>query len=437
MKRGPGPRSTPIRGPEPDLFPGAATPAPAAKRKGPVNAMPGESPEGAFSVDDLAQLVRTMVQGSFPPMWVSGEVSQFTKHRNGHWYFTLKGEQSSIRCVMWASATYRVPTAPDEGMKLVVLGALDVFTGRTDLQFSVRAIQAQGDGLWRKAFEEVRGRLLADGLLDDARKRSLPFFPRCLAVITSADGAAFHDVVSVARQRNPLVNIILVPAAVQGEDAARSLRIALDRLYRWGGADVAIIGRGGGSREDLWCFNDEKLARKIGESPIPVISAVGHEVDVTICDLVADFRAATPSAAAERAVPILDDLVRVVRSLGRRLSDASVNRVRDKRRNLSLAARRATLAANGLIEKRQLHLKALAGKLHVLSPLATLSRGYAVVTDDAGHVITSVEGVDAGDAIVVRLRDGQVHASVDRTARKTNNGELVAPPDDGGADGHV
>jgi exodeoxyribonuclease VII large subunit len=255
-------------------------------------------------------------------------------------------------------------------------------------------------------------------------------------VVTSADGAAFHDVISVARQRNPLVNIILIPAAVQGEDAARSLRIALDRLYRWGGADLAIIGRGGGSREDLWCFNDEKLARKICESPIPIISAVGHEVDVTICDLVADFRAATPSAAAERAVPILDDLVRVVRSLGRRLSDASVSRVRDKRRNLGLAARRATLAANGLIEKRQLHLKALAGKLHVLSPLATLSRGYAVVTDDDGHVITSVDGVEAGDAIVVRLRDGEVHASVDRTSQKTNEGELPTAPADGGSDGH-
>jgi exodeoxyribonuclease VII large subunit len=437
VKQGKGPRSTPIRGPEPDLFPGTAASPQPARKKGPVSLAPGESPEAAFSVDDLAQLVRTMVQGSFPAMWVSGEVTQFTKHRNGHWYFTLKGEQSSIRCVMWQSATWRVPTAPDEGMTVVILGALDVFTGRTDLQFSVRAIQAQGDGLWRKAFEEVRTRLLADGLLDDARKRPLPFFPRCIAVVTSADGAAFHDIISVARQRNPLVNIILVPAAVQGEDAARSLRIALDRLYRWGGADVAIIGRGGGSREDLWCFNDEKLARKVCESPIPIISAVGHEVDVSICDLVADFRAATPSAAAERAVPILDDLVRVVRSLGRRLSEASLGRVRDKRRSLHLAARRATLAANGLIEKRQLHLRALAGKLHVLSPLATLSRGYAVVSDEDGRVVTSVEGIDAGDAIVVRLRDGEVHASVDRTERKTNDGTQLASPDDGGPDGHV
>ncbi|MGQ0649069.1 MAG: exodeoxyribonuclease VII large subunit [Gemmatimonadaceae bacterium] len=367
-----------------------------------------------MSVDDLAQLLRTMVQGSFPAMWVGGEVTQFTRHRNGHWYFTLKGQQSSLRCVMWASATWRVPAAPDEGMHVVVLGALDVFTARTELQFSVRAIEAQGDGLWRKAFEEVKTRLLADGLIDEARRRPLPFFPRRIAVVTSADGAAFHDIISVVRRRNPLVEIVLVPAIVQGEDAPRSLRVALDRLYRWGGADLAIIGRGGGSREDLWAFNDEKLARKIAECPVPIISAVGHEVDFTICDLVADFRAQTPSAAAERAVPVLSDLLRVVRVLGRRLADASATRVREKRRLLGQAARRATLAAVALAEQRRLHLQALAGKLHVLSPLATLGRGYALVTDDAGHVITTLEQVEAGGAIVVRLKDGRLFADVNR-----------------------
>ena len=418
MKRASGPQrpapppSAPIRGPEPDLFPGEAKAPPAGRRKGHANAAPGESPEAALSVDDLAQLIRTMVQGSFPAMWVAGEVTQFTKHRNGHWYFTLKGGQSSLRCVMWASATWRVPAAPDEGMQVVVLGALDVFTGRTDLQFSVRAIDAQGDGLWRKAFDEVKARLQADGLLDESRKRPLPFFPRCVAVVTSADGAAFLDVVSVARRRNPLVEIVLVPAMVQGEDAPRSLRVALDRLYRWGQADVVIIGRGGGSREDLWGFNDERLARKVAESPIPVISAVGHEVDVTICDLVADFRAQTPSAAAERAVPVLDDITRVVRGLGRRLADASVIRIRDKRQALAQTAHRATLAASGLIERRQLQLRALAGKLHVLSPVATLGRGYALVTDPAGQVVTSVEHVTLGSDVRVRMQDGTISATV-------------------------
>jgi exodeoxyribonuclease VII large subunit len=353
-----------------------------------------------------------MVQGSFPQMWVAGEVTQFTRHRNGHWYFTLKGAQSALRCVMWASATWRVPAAPDEGMHVVAFGSLDVFTGRTELQFSVRAIEAQGDGLWRKAFAEVKARLLADGLIDEARRRPLPFFPRRLAVVTSADGAAFHDIVSVVRRRNRLVEIVLVPAVVQGQDAPRSLRLALDRLYRWGAADVAIIGRGGGSREDLWAFNDEKLARKVAGSPIPIISAVGHEVDFTICDLVADFRAQTPSAAAERAVPVLGDIERVVRLLGRRLADAGSARAADKRRALSQAARRATVASRSLLERRALHVRALAGKLHVLSPLATLGRGYAMVTDAEGAVVTSVEQVAPGDEVRVRLRDGRFRASV-------------------------
>jgi exodeoxyribonuclease VII large subunit len=374
--------------------------------------VPGESPETALPIDDLAQLVRQMVQGSFPPMWVRGEVTQFTKHRNGHWYFTLKGRQSTLRCVMWATNTLRLPAAPDEGMTVCAFGALDVFTGRTDLQFSVRTMEAQGDGLWRKAFEEVRARLAADGLLDEARRRPLPFFPRRLAVITSPDGAALRDIVSVVQKRNRLVEVVLIPAVVQGPDAARSLRIALERLARWGAADVVIIGRGGGSREDLWCFNDERLARKVAACPVPIISAVGHEVDVTICDLVADFRAQTPSAAAERAVPSLADVRREVRLLARRLSDAAQARVRDRRRTLDTMSRRASLAASALIDRRRLRAQGLAGKLHALSPLATLGRGYAVITDASGHVVSSASGLRSGDDISIRLRDGTAAARV-------------------------
>lgn len=376
--------------------------------------VPGESAETALPIDDLAQLIRQMVQGSFPAMWIRGEVTQFTKHRNGHWYFTLKGRQSTIRCVMWATSTFRVPAAPDEGMTVCAFGSLDLFTGRTDLQFIVRTLEAQGDGLWRKAFDEVRGRLAADGLLDESRRRPLPFHPRCLAVITSPDGAAFHDIVSVVRQRNPLVEIVLIPAVVQGDDAPRSLRIALERLNRWGGADVVIIGRGGGSREDLWCFNDEKLARKIAACPIPVISAVGHEIDVTICDLVADFRAPTPSAAAERAVPVLADVRREVRVLARRLADACRGRVRDRRHDLVRMSRRASLAASALIDRRRLRLEGLAGKLHVLSPLATLGRGYAVVANRDGHIVTSAGSLAERDHISIRFRDGRAEADVTR-----------------------
>lgn len=389
-------------------------------------ALPGESAEAPFAVDDIARLLKDMVMGSFPPMWVGGEVTQFTRHRNGHWYFQLKGSQSSIRCVMWASSTWRVPAPPDEGMQLVVQGQLDVFTGRTEVQFVVRAMQAQGDGLWRKAFEEVKARLAADGLLDEARRRPLPFYPRCVAVVTSADGAALHDIVSVARSRNPRVRLVLVPAQVQGEEAPRSLRLALERVYRWGGADVIIVGRGGGSREDLWGFNDEKLARKVAESPVPIISAVGHEVDVTICDLVADLRAATPSAAAERAVPRLDDLERLVVRLGSRLVAAPAARVRDARASLDGASRRATLAAAGITERRRLRLQGLGATLHVLSPLATMDRGYAIVSQD-GHVVSRAASLRDGDDVTLRFADGEAGA---RVSRVTIGGE-------GGGDGHV
>ncbi len=395
---------------------------PGARRTPAAHVLPGESAEAPFSVDDVAQLLKDIVAGSFPPMWVAGEVTQFTRHRNGHWYFTLKGAQASMRCVMWASTTWRVPAPPDEGMHVVVSGQLDVFMARTDLQFIVRGMEAQGDGLWRKAFEEVKGRLAADGLLDEARRRPLPFLPRCVAVVTSADGAAFHDIVSVARRRNPLVRIILVPAQVQGEDAPRSLRTALDRVYRWGEADVIIVGRGGGSREDLWGFNDEKLARKVAASPVPVISAVGHEVDVTICDLVADFRAPTPSAAAERAIPMLADLQREVRVLGRRLLEAPGARVRDAQRALGQIVRRSTLAATALTERRRLKLQGLAGKLQVLSPLATLERGYVMATDDAGHVVASVEQLAPGQQIGLRFADGEARATVIHTQRITDEG---------------
>ena len=398
--------------PQSELFDRAPVPPPAPRQRRPSSMVPGESPESALPIDDLAQLIRQMVQGSFPPMWVRGEVTQFTKHRNGHWYFTLKGRQSTLRCVMWATATMRVPAAPDEGMTVCALGTLDVFTGRTDLQFSVRVLDAQGDGLWRKAFNEIRGRLAADGLLDESRRRPLPFHPRCVAVITSPDGAALHDILSVVRRRNPLVEVVLIPAVVQGDGAPKSLRIALERLVRWGGADVVIIGRGGGSREDLWCFNDERLARKVAACPIPIISAVGHEIDVTICDLVADFRAQTPSAAAERAVPLLTDVRREVRHLGRRLAEAAQGRVRERRKALIQMSRRGSLAASGLIDRRRLRVQGLAGKLHVLSPLATLGRGYTLITNAEEHVVTSATALKTGDTISIRFRDGRAGAEV-------------------------
>ena len=379
-----------------------------------AEATPGENAASAVSVATLTRTIKDVLEGAFPPIWVRGEVTDFKQHRNGHWYFALRDKEASVRCVVWARDTRRIPAAPDEGMSVVVLGDVTVYAARGDLQFAVKSLDAVGDGLWRKAFEETRGRLERDGLLDPARKRPLPFLPRRIAVITSADGAALHDIISVARRRNPLVELVLIPAAVQGENAPASLCAALDRLEAWGGADVAIIGRGGGSREDLWSFNDERVARKVAASSIPIISAVGHEVDISICDLVADWRAPTPSAAAERAVPVLSDLQRAVATLGRQLQEGAGLVVRDGRRHLEQSARRSGLAARRIVEHRRLGLEGIAGRLHALSPLATMGRGYVVATTADGQLATAARGMQPGDAVQIRFRDGRVDTRVER-----------------------
>ena len=374
---------------------------------------PGESPAAAVSIGALTRTVKDVLEGAFPPLWVRGEVSNFTQHRNGHWYFSLRDEEASVRCVVWSRDTRRIPAPPDEGMQVVALGQVTMYAARGDLQFSVKSMDAVGDGLWRKAFEQTRERLERDGLLDPARKRAFPFFPRRIAVITSADGAALHDIISVTQRRNRLVELVLIPAVVQGELAPASLCAALDRLARWGGADLAIIGRGGGSREDLWCFNDEQLARRVAACPIPIISAVGHEVDVSICDLVADWRAPTPSAAAEHAVPVLADLQRSVAGLGRQLQDGATGLLRDAQRRLAHAARQGGQGARRLVERRRLQLGRLSGQLHALSPLATMARGYTVATTASGALVTSVASLAPGDALRLRLRDGQAVTRVE------------------------
>ncbi|ODT04833.1 MAG: exodeoxyribonuclease VII large subunit [Gemmatimonadetes bacterium SCN 70-22] len=372
----------------------------------------------AISVATLTRTVKDVLEGAFPPLWVRGEVTDFKQHRNGHWYFTLRDQEASVSCVVWSRETRRIPAPPDEGMTVVALGQVTLYPARGSLQFSVKSLDAVGDGLWRKAFELSRARLERDGLLDPARKRPLPFFPRRIAVITSPGGAVLHDIVSVTQRRNALVELVLIPAVVQGDGAPASLCAALERLAAWGGADAAIIGRGGGSREDLWAFNDEQLARAVAACPVPIISAVGHEVDVTLCDLVADWRAPTPSAAAERAVPVLADLQREVAALGRQLQSAAAARVRDARRRLEQVARHGEQVARRLVERRRLTLERVAGQLHALSPLATMTRGYVVATTPAGELLASARSVETGDAVHIRFRDGRAETRVERVVRE-------------------
>ncbi len=377
---------------------------------------PGATPEAALPVAALTQAAKEVVEGAFIPLWVRGEVSDFKAHRNGHWYFSLRDESAQVRCVLWARDARRLPAPPDDGMQVVALGQMSVYAARADLQLVVKTLDARGDGLWRKALERTRAALAADGLLDPARRRALPRFPRRVAVVTSPDGAALHDIAAVARRRWPAAELVVVAAKVQGDGAVAELCAAVERAGRWcdadgRGFDVVIVGRGGGAREDLWAFNDEALARAVAACPVPTVSAVGHEVDVTICDLVADLRAPTPSAAAEAVVPVLADVAAEVRALGAALAAAAEGHVERARAVVDDAGGRLAAAAGHYTERRRAAVEALAGRLHALSPLATLGRGYAVARDArSGATLAAAADFTAGRAFDLLVRDGRVRA---------------------------
>ena len=371
---------------------------------------PGTSQEVALAIADVTAAAKDVLEGAFPPLWVKGEVSNFTAHRNGHWYFSLRDKTAQLSCVVWSRDVRRIPAPPDEGMQVVARGQLSVFPARGQMQFMISAMEAEGEGLWRKAFEQTRALLEKEGLLDPARKRPLPRFPRRVAVITSPDGAALHDIISVIGRRNPGVEIVVIAAAVQGETAPDSLVAAIEKVGRWNDADVVIIGRGGGSREDLWAFNDERVARAIAACPIPTISAVGHEVDFSIADLVADVRAATPSAAAEAAVPVLSDLVAGVRALAQDIRAALAQRIADGRRELRQLARDLTVRSQRATERRRARVQELAARLDALSPLATLARGYAVARDLNGAALPAAALFSPGMHFDLQLRDGIVRS---------------------------
>jgi exodeoxyribonuclease VII large subunit len=364
----------------------------------------------------LTATARDVLEGAFMPLWVRGEVSDFKAHRNGHWYFCLRDEDAQLRCVSWARERRRIPAPPDDGMQIVALGQLTVYPARGEMQFAVTRIEAEGDGLWQKALELTRARLHADGLLDPARKRPIPRHPRRVAVITSRDGAALRDIFAVVQRRCPSVEVVLVPALVQGDAAPESLCYALDQVARWGDADVRIIGRGGGAREDLRAFNDEGVARALAACPIPTISAVGHEIDMSICDLVADLRAPTPSAAAEAAVPVRAELRERVRAAAAMLSGLTSQRLESARQRAASVARHVSTDGARRVARRRLALESAAGRLNALSPLATLDRGYAIVRTADRRSVRSASSLVPGTSVDIVLRDGVAGATVDHVA---------------------
>jgi exodeoxyribonuclease VII large subunit len=395
---------------------------------------PAAEPQ-SLSVGALNALVKQLLETRIAPLWVEGEVTGWKKYASGHRYFCIRDGDAQLSAVMFRSDALRLPTEPVEGMKIRAFGSVTLYEKRGDYQLVVRRIEGTGDGgLWRLAFEKLRMKLEAEGLLAADRRRPLPLHPRVVGVVTSPVGAVLHDILHVIRRRAPWTRIILSPARVQGDGAALDVARAL-RLFEHSGTrpDVIIVGRGGGSMEDLWAFNEEPVARAIAECSVPVISAVGHETDITIADLVADLRAPTPSAAAEHAVPdgaVLRQEMRLARTrLGRALQRYAVNR-RDRvelaRERLERRMRRLTelrrtrIAAEGerletricrIVDARRALVGTLGAQLDALSPLQALARGYAVPLDDAGRVLRRRTDFAAGMPFQLRVVDGTVECT--------------------------
>jgi exodeoxyribonuclease VII large subunit len=373
---------------------------------------PGATAASAITISTLTETARDVVEGAFIPLWVRGEVTDFKAHRNGNWYFCLRDRMAQIRCVVWKRDMRGIVASPDDGMQVAVFGRLTVYPARGEIQFAVSRMEAEGDGLRRKALELTRARLEADGLLRPERKRPLPRFPRIIAVVTSPDGAALHDIVAVVRRRAAGVRLVVVPAAVQGDSAPDELCFAFDQVNRWGAADLVIVGRGGGAREDLWAFNNERVARAVAACHVPTISAVGHEIDISICDLVADHRAPTPSAAAEAATRSRAELAAELRRTGERMASGVSNVLYNAENAVRRKARDLRSAARAHLDERRDALGKIAGRLHGLSPVATLARGYAVARGLDGTTLGSVSQFANGMPFDLVVRDGVVPSVV-------------------------
>lgn len=390
-----------------------------------------------LSVGMLNEYVKGLLEQNevLSDVWVRGEISNFTNHyKTGHFYFSLKDERGAISAVMFRSYAQRLPFVPQNGMKVILHGRVSLYVTGGQYQINADAMQPDGVGGLYLAFEQLKAKLQAEGLFDESRKKPLPRIPMRIGIITSPTGAAIHDMINVLGRRFPSAGILLYPALVQGAGAPASLIAGMNYFNQKNNVDVIIIGRGGGSMEDLWAFNDEALARTVAASRLPVISAVGHESDFTICDFVADRRAPTPSAAAELAVPDTDDLKRLLRGYEDRLGIA-VNMHLSQRRDrvARLASSRVLTAPDRFVDDCRMRVGDLAlrldraadhkltrakgdfaraaAQLDALNPLAILTRGYAVVRSGETPV-RSVEELRVGTPVRLTLADGEAMATV-------------------------
>jgi exodeoxyribonuclease VII large subunit len=394
--------------------------------------------EQTLTVSQLTVQIKDALEVEFPSIWVAGEISNCSRPQSGHCYFTLKDEQAQIRAVMWRGNASRLKFDLADGLDVICHGHIDVYAPRGSYQLVIDELQPKGMGALELALRKLREKLAAEGLFDPTHKRKLPNFPRRIAFVTSPTGAAVRDFLEVLRRRWRGVDVLVIPARVQGDGAAAEIVAGIRMANRMSPPpDVLVVGRGGGSLEDLWAFNEEPVVRAIAASRIPTVSAVGHEIDVTLADLAADVRALTPSEAAERVVPASEEISARMRGYQQRLRQSAQRRVmwlrarweglasqrpfrrpfdliHDRSRRLDELTLHGNTAMRRLLRDRQSRLAMIAGKVASLSPLEVLARGYTITRDqDSGKVIRSTEQLRTGQSIVTRFATGEAISKVE------------------------
>lgn len=390
-----------------------------------------------LTVSQLNRYVKSIIEQdiNLQTVFVQGEISNFTNHyRTGHYYMTIKDEYSSIKAVMFKSANARLKFMPENSMNVIVKGRVSVFERDGQYQLYIDDMQPDGAGALSVAFEQLKARLAAEGLFDEKKKRPVPTFPNRVGVVTSPTGAAVRDIINVIGRRYPAAEIVLAPVQVQGANAAPQIKAAIEKFNSLKAADVLIVGRGGGSVEELWAFNEEIVARAVAASKIPIISAVGHETDYTICDFVADLRAPTPSAAAELAVPDTESALIYIKSMTRDMKSRVTGKIEQERLALDSRLHRlkrlspenyindlgircdrawtkADSAVRHMLSEKTNNISSLCARLDALSPLKTIARGFAAATFN-GRILTDPAQVKNGDIIDLRLAGGELKCEV-------------------------
>ena len=380
-----------------------------------------------FTVGQINRYIRNLLENDFilSSLLVKGEISNFKAHSSGHLYFTLKDASGALSCVMFRQDAAGLPFEPENGMQVVVYGHISLYEKTGQYQLYAEFLEPLGIGALQVAFEQLKEKLAAEGLFDGDFKREIPKNPSCIAVITSPTGAAVRDILQIVKRRDPNVKVAIFPTLVQGEQAAADIVRSLKLVNEWGKADVIILGRGGGSMEDLWCFNDENVARAVFASEIPVISAVGHETDFTITDFVADMRAPTPLTERREAFHRLElrlerDVSALLTSCRRRLDllksrpvmERPLERIYRTMMDVEETQQRLDKEMTNRLMQRAERWQYLTNRLEAVSPLAVMSRGYVMAVTSSGKLLTSVKQAEVGDRVTLHLQDGKIETNI-------------------------